>query len=428
MSSAPLIGSGDALRADPLGLLLRAADIAPVCKIQQQGKDAYVLSAPEDVHALLVQDGATVAKTPRYRRATRFLGRGLLWAEGQAHQRQRGALTPCFSPRAVQSYAAAILRHSEEAARNWHHGASVDVLQSMLRLNVSIVTESLLGQLSDADVDTIVSAVQEVDALLEARLGGDSSLARTSWRAWRARAAVRQIEGLLRRLRQSGVASAQCSGQLLSRASRERIRDAGSSVRDEAVGLLVACQDTTPYVLAWCLHLLAQQSETARAVQREARQCTALSAAGAAELPLALAVFKETLRLYPPAYMTMRQARTSLDVGGVTLSPGSNLIFNIYGIQRRPDLFSEPEEFRPQRWGDGFEQTLPRGAYIPFIAGPRRCIGSHFALMEGQLVLASLLRQVGFGATRQGLRPRAALTLRPPKGHRLTVTRGDPTT
>jgi cytochrome P450 len=209
---------------------------------------------------------------------------------------------------------------------------------------------------------------------------------------------------------------------------RERARQlasVGSSARDEALGLLIACQDTTPNALTWAVLLLLQHPSVL--AELTAQVDAALSGKlptpqDLERVPLALSVFRETLRLYPPVFMTIRQAVRDLDLDAVRVRKGQRVLLNIYGIHRRTELFSEPEAFRPERWQGSFESALPRGAFIPFIEGPRRCLGSQYALMEGQIVLATLLSRVRL-ELRSPL-PVAAkpfITLRPQSAVRVAV-------
>jgi cytochrome P450 len=114
-------------------------------------------------------------------------------------------------------------------------------------------------------------------------------------------------------------------------------------------------------------------------------------------LPYNLAVMKETMRLYPPAYIIGRRALKDVLVAGAR--PGettrirkNKVVFvNVLGIHRRPDVFPDPDRFDPTRFLGDREKELPRCAYLPFGAGPRICIGNHFALMEGHILLATLV-------------------------------------
>ena len=123
---------------------------------------------------------------------------------------------------------------------------------------------------------------------------------------------------------------------------------------------------------------------------------------------------KELMRLYPPAYLLGRQTEREVEIGGVRLARGVTVGVNIFGMHRRPDVFADPWRFDLDRFAPGREAALPRSAYLPFGAGPRVCIGNHFALMEAHLLLVTIAQRVRLEtAGTKTIRPRPQITLRP---------------
>ena len=132
-------------------------------------------------------------------------------------------------------------------------------------------------------------------------------------------------------------------------------------------------------------------------------------------LPYTLAVVKETLRLYPPLWMTGRRAVRRCRIGKHTIPAGSLLLTSQWAVQRLPEFFPAPAEFRPERWEGAEMAALPRFAFFPFGGGPRVCIGQGFAMMETTLLLAAIARRFRLErASGPPLRPWATMTLRPP--------------
>ena len=113
-------------------------------------------------------------------------------------------------------------------------------------------------------------------------------------------------------------------------------------------------------------------------------------------MPLCLAALKETLRLRPSVYLLGRRALRATQIGGFPVRKNQVVLLGVYGTHRRPDLYPEPERFDPDRFLPEREKSLPRHAFLPFGAGPRMCIGNHFALLEGHLLLASWLSRARF--------------------------------
>ncbi|MEW1777055.1 cytochrome P450 [Streptomyces sp. NPDC086777] len=111
----------------------------------------------------------------------------------------------------------------------------------------------------------------------------------------------------------------------------------------------------------------------------------------AARLPLAEAVVRETLRLYPPAWLMTRTARTAAGLGDWSLGPGDDVLLNAYLIHRDPRWWRRPDDFDPARWLSG--RPAPGAAYLPFGAGPRVCLGSALALRQLTLATARLAQR-----------------------------------
>ncbi|HEY8079613.1 MAG TPA: cytochrome P450, partial [Labilithrix sp.] len=195
-------------------------------------------------------------------------------------------------------------------------------------------------------------------------------------------------------------------------------------IRDEAMTLFLAGHETTANALAWTLYLLAKNPEARAKVEAE------VDALGHApsydelkKLPYTLAALKEGMRLYPPAYIIARRVIEPVTIGEHRLRRNTLALVNVLGIHRRPDLWPDPEAYRPERFLDDAEKQLPRCAYMPFGAGPRICIGNHFALMEGHVILATLAQRVRFDRTTNvPVETEPLVTLRPKGGVSMRAT------
>jgi cytochrome P450 len=139
-------------------------------------------------------------------------------------------------------------------------------------------------------------------------------------------------------------------------------------------------------------------------------------------MPFLEMVFKESLRLYPPAYGVVREALNDCEIGGYPIPKGATLAMFQWVVQRDPRFFDRPNDFVPQRWENDFAKTLPRCAYFPFGAGSRLCIGNTFAQAEVPMLLASIVQKFQLKLV-PGHRVVTApsLTLRPLKGIRVTL-------
>jgi pentalenene oxygenase len=210
-------------------------------------------------------------------------------------------------------------------------------------------------------------------------------------------------------------------GDLLSMmlAARDEHGDAltDTELRDQVLMFWGGGTETTASLLAWSLHLLAQHPQIARRLQTEVDDVLGGRVAGhddVTRLDYTTRVLTETLRLYPPSWILTRALTTETTLAGKTLPTGTILIYSPYLIHRRSDLYPNPNHFDPDRWLPDHTTTLPRGAFIPFGGGTRRCIGDTFAMLEATLALATITTRWHLhplpGTTTQ---PRARITLRP---------------
>ena len=135
-------------------------------------------------------------------------------------------------------------------------------------------------------------------------------------------------------------------------------------------------------------------------------------------LPYSLQVIKESMRLYPPAWiLNGRIALEELQLGGYTIPKGSIIFISPYVMHHMPQNFDEPEAFKPERFTPEFEKSLPKYAYMPFGGGARVCIGNAFAMMEAQLILAAIAQRFRLElAQDKPVQYKAQITLTPEDG------------
>jgi len=148
----------------------------------------------------------------------------------------------------------------------------------------------------------------------------------------------------------------------------------------------------------------------------------AFSAADLDRLVYTSKVMQEGLRLYPPGWFASRETQSDVMLGGYTVPKGAVVIVSQYVTHRDARYFDEPERFKPERWEGDLEDRLPRGAYFPFGAGDRHCIGEGFAWQEALLILATLAERWKFELVPgQNIRPRPSVTLRPDRPIKMIV-------
>jgi cytochrome P450 len=432
----PLLGNILDFRSKRLELITRVSQrCGDIGAIHLGSRTVVVLNTSELIQSALVEHAADFEKTPNLRIYGRpLLGNGLLTSENEFHKRQRKLVAPPFQHRRIASYADVMVSYSEQLQQAWAAGATIDIAREMMRLTLWIVGRTLF------DADVLGEAEELGKALTVAmhRFNSEmSSIVHIPY-AWhtpaneRVRKAVGRLDATIYHMIEQRRRSGEDRGDLLSMLLAARDEDDGSfmtdkQVRDEAMTLFLAGHETTANALAWTWYLLAQHSAA------YTRLCDEVDSvlggrpptfADLPNLPYTLQILKESIRLYPPAYGFARLAIRPVTLGNYQLPAGTIILVSPYAIHRNPDYFPDPERFDPARFTPEAEQRLPRHAYIPFGGGPRICIGNHFALMEGHLVLATLAQRVCFSLLPgQNIEPEPLITLRPKSSINMKVTR-----
>ena len=383
-------------------------------------ENAYLLFEPDLVRTLLVDAGRSTAKGRGLERSKELLGESLLTSEGDHHHRQRRLVQPAFHHARITGYAEVMCEEARLVSDGWRHGAWVDMATEMSRLTLRIVGRALFGtELRETDIaqvsDSLGTFLGRFQLLM---LPGGALIGRLPTPAnRRLRAARDELDALVYRMiaehRTSGDTGDLLSMLLLAGTGEDDAATHGGGgpmsdkqIRDEALTILLAGHETTANALTWSWLLLARDRANSARLHREV---DALghppTPADLDALPFTKAVIAESMRLYPPAWTVGRRATEPLTIDGYTVPAGSLLATSQWIVHRDPRWWDGAAEFRPGRWinldgrFDDNAPGAPRGAYFPFGAGRRVCVGESFAWTEAVLVLATLAQ--GWAASAQ---------------------------
>jgi cytochrome P450 len=196
-------------------------------------------------------------------------------------------------------------------------------------------------------------------------------------------------------------------------------------LRDEVLTLLLAGHETTATALTWTWYLLSQHPEVERRLHAELDTVLAGKLPTVEHLdalPYTRMVIQEAMRLYPPVFGLTRFAAASDEVGGYPLPANSMIFVSPYCTHRHPAFWQDPEVFDPERFTPERSAGRSRFAYFPFGGGPRQCIGNAFAMMEAQLVLATVAQHYSMRLVPDHpVEPQVLLTMRPRSGLPMTL-------
>ena len=427
-----------AFRRSPIDFLdLLVASGANVEPLRVGPERVLLLNDPTQVWELLTVHARRTQKGRGLVRARLLLGDGLLTSEGGAHLRQRRALSAAFHPRRIADYLGSFAAAARRAADRWSDGGEIDLIGEMSALTLDGVGTALFGTDLQGSTPQIRHALAEMLAGFRLAMApGGVVLLRTPLpAARRVRQAKAELENVVDDLvRQRAHEPAGQPTVLDLLGSQPELAD--RQVRDQVMTLLLAGHETTAMALTWALAAIDQlpalraelETEWSTRPDEQATdpRAEALSQGTlpSATLPLTTAVLAETLRLWPPSWMFSRRTMEPLTLGGRDVPAGIMCLVSPALLHRDPRWWAEPEQFQPQRWlrrehgqSDRFDPKAPgqpRGAFLPFGAGPRMCIGEQFAWSEAAIMLAELGRRWRIHVANTPLRPGpSSMTLRP---------------
>jgi cytochrome P450 len=437
LSTSGLLGSLPAFRRSRLDFQLAAMREHPdIARTRLGPFEVLLIGAPELVHALLVTQADDFVKSYGLSLFARpILGDGLLTSEHAAHRRQRRLIAPAFGKRQIAQYAALMGERAEQSLARMLQSGELDIGAETMRVTLEIVGKTLFdSELADA-ASEVGNAVTDAMECVMGTMASSLPLPPfvPSPRNMRLARAKRRLDALVYALIRARRADprARPFTDLLSLLLAARDDDGSGmsnrQVRDEVMTALLAGHETTANALAWTLILLARHPVQREELEDELDRVLRGRAAELADLgslPLTLATFKEAMRLYPPVYLLGRRALRATALAGYPVRRNQVVLVSSYGMHRRADLYPEPERFDPRRFLPEREANLPRQAFLPFGAGARTCIGNHFALLEGQLLLARWLSRARFelASPEQEIGLEPLITLRPKGPVRMHVT------
>ncbi|MBU6399874.1 MAG: cytochrome P450 [Verrucomicrobia bacterium] len=399
-----LLGNLAEFGKHPLGFLERCArEFGDFVPLRFLHRPVVLLNHPALIEAVLAGPHRQFRKTIGYRTPfmRRLFGQGLLTSDGDFWTRQRRLAQPAFHRERIAGYGGVIAQYTREMLSGWQTGAVRDVHDDVLKLTTRVVVKTLFN----AEVPPSIRQLGEASAVVLEQFTRQWSAWRLLW-AWFPTAGTRRFEGVMRELDafifdliREGRDTRQDHGDLLSMLLKVRDESGNGmsdrQLRDELVTLMVAGLDTTALAVSWALLLLAQHPESQRRLRVEIHRVVGGRTPGVADLPqlpYTEAVLKESMRLYPPAWLVGREAVEDGEIGGHFIKRGTSLVMSQWLMHRDARYHAEPAAFRPERWLEPACQHLPKFAFFPFGGGPRICIGNSFAMLEATIALVSILQ------------------------------------
>ncbi|QLG62733.1 cytochrome P450 [Halorarum salinum] len=368
------------------------------------GYDFVTLLHPEHVERVLVGEPDRFRKGDIQRQSgIEFLERGLLLSEGEAWRRQRGTLQPMFYRERVESFGEPMVEEAVAAVGSWDDGAVLEPQSAFSELTLRILARTLVGADFGEEYGVVREAAEAIQAKSDA---GALSSFLPHWlpapRNRRFRGATAAFDdlvgGLIQERRDTGGDEHADLLSTLVAAGEAPDGPSEKEMRDQLMTFLFAGHETSSLALTYVVYALTQHPEVAEGLREEVDGALDGSTPTVGVLPdltYTERVIRETLRLYPPAYVMFRRTTEDVAFGGYRVPAGTELTLPAFRLHTDPRFWDDPEAFDPSRW-EGSREDVPEYAYFPFGGGPRHCIGMRFAMLELKLLLATVVQRARF--------------------------------
>ncbi len=366
------------------------------------------VTSPQGARDILGQTGAHIEKTRVHHEMRHLLGPNLFDLTHEPWLPRRRALQPIFTKHHVREFGGHMAQAAEMVATGWRDGAEVDLDAEGRRLTLRALGRSVLGlnldEHSDAIAEPLRVAVEYVTDRALQPLRAPRWLPTPARRRARAASATlhRLADEILQACRADPTLDAPLVHALIAATDPVTGRAlSDDEIRDELIVFMLAGHDTTATTLSYAMWALGRHRDMQDKVAAEVSQIgdRELTPEDVPRLGYTIQVLHETLRLCPPGAATSRIAMHDIEVDGYRVAAGTMVVVGIFAIHRDPALWDRPLTFDPERFNPENSKGRDRWQYLPFGAGPRSCIGDHFAMLEATLALATIVRRTEIRST-----------------------------
>ena len=327
-----------------------------------------------------------------------LLGDGLVTIDGEMHRQQRKLVQPAFHKHRVDRYADIMTQLTQEMLDRWQPGSVINISSEMRQLTLHIVTKTLFDVDSSEQTERLGHAVailtqkSPIQGIIFGRFGsGRLSVQVTE--------STRIVDTFVYDLIAQRRAEGKDTGDVLSMLLTAQEEDAAltdKQIHDHVLTFVTAGHETVQNTLAWTFYLLSQNPLVLKKLLAELQTVLAgrlPTLDDLPNLPYLEGVINESWRFYPPAWRHARQALNDFELDGYHIPAKTVIVLSQWIVHNLPDVWGDPEHFRPERWDPANIQKIPQGAYFPFGLGPHMCIGMPFAQQETRLLLATILQR-----------------------------------
>ena len=401
---------------------------------------AIFTTDPEIVQYVMQKNNRNYRKSEiQTKMIAQFAGQGLLTSDGNYWLRQRRLIQPGFHQAKLAALSDIMLKVVQESCidldklANSNHAFDLSV--EMTKIAFQVVARSLFTtSVSNQELITLSDNIQEIQEYIVQRLR-QPYLAPWFYLTGKSKRQFKiskESRAIILRIIQERRASGKSYNDLLDMLLGTRYEDTNEGMTDqqlldESLILFVAGHETSANSLAWAFYLLCKNPDSIEKIRNEYKEVVGNRKVEFSDFPklkYTTQVIQETMRIYPPAWITDRLANEPDDIKGYHIPKDGMLAIYIYGLHHSKSYWKNPEDFIPERFEKENMKGKPSFAYMPFGGGPRLCIGNNFAMMEMQLVILELLKRYDFKlVANQKIEAMPYVTLQPKNGIQVDITK-----
>ncbi len=384
----------------------------------------WLISDPDAIHEVLVTKADKFQKDIITHELALLLGQGLLTAEGETWRRHRKIAAPTLQKKQIASYAETMSAFTRRHMDDWQTGDMRELHHDMMNLTMEIVVKTLFNLDPGPELEVVGKSV-------DTSMHYFHLMTHTPWRfvpevlpmpaRTEFQEAAKVLDGIIYDLIEKRKGATE-GDDLLVRLMLAKDEDgeplSAVQLRDEVITMFLAGHETTALTVSYTWLLLMQNPDIKKRLFEEIDEVLGDRLAtddDVKALPYLTAIIKESLRMFPPAWIIGRDAHEDVEIGPWKIKKGAQVLVSQMVMHSREDIWGDPQVFRPERWLDpNFERSLPRYAYMPFGGGARVCIGNHFAMMEAILIMATMAQSIDLDLKMtEPLKVQPAVTMRP---------------
>lgn len=364
-----------------------------ICRIPSATRknDSYLISNPDYIKHILLKNHENYIKGVGFDRVKMLLGNGIIVSDGPFWRRQRRMMQPSFNCKVIGKLSEQIKKCNLDLYVKWQKQADAEETINISKVSSELALDIVLRALFSDDLDIMIK---------EQRGNPFSILTSDPARDIQLVLKFRELRKIILVLIHKRHKEKPERYDFLAMFMDSRDKETGAAMSnqellDELMTMIIAGHETSAITLNWVWYFISQFPEVEAKIHAEVDNASYKDIPGfddLDQLSYVKQVVDEALRYYPPVWLFTRKAINDDMLGKYFIPAGSDIFISPYYLHRHPGFWPEAERYDPERFTEDAIKQQHKQAYIPFSAGPRRCVGDFFATVEMQMHIGLMAR------------------------------------